>query len=123
MKYAHIDTNNKLLGWYDKDIHNVIPTPNIEVSEEAWQVAIESGHNKVNINGTTEFQDFRTASELANERVAEIDARLKEIDIESVRPLRAISNGNQTQFDIDKLAALDTEAATLRAERLTLVTA
>lgn len=62
-----------------------------------------------------------TQAELDAQRVNDIDARLERIDIESVRPLRAISNGADTQTDHDKLASLDNEAETLRAERSTLV--
>ena len=43
-------------------------------------------------------------------------ARLSKIDADSVRPLRAIVNGEAMQEDRDKLAALDAEAETLRAE-------
>jgi hypothetical protein len=65
MKIAHINENNQLLGWYSTDIHKEIPTPNIEVTEEQWQIAIDNGHNKVNKDGTTELFDFRTAEEIA----------------------------------------------------------
>lgn len=47
---------------------------------------------------------------------AQILARLNQIDADSVRPLRAIVNGEAMQDDRDKLSALDAEAATLRAE-------
>jgi hypothetical protein len=50
------------------------------------------------------------------ERRAAILARLAEIDAASVRPLRAIAQEEATQADHDKLAALDGEAAELRAE-------
>lgn len=40
MKYGHIDENNNLLGWYSPEVHEVIPTPNIEVSEEDWAIAL-----------------------------------------------------------------------------------
>ena len=43
-------------------------------------------------------------------------ARLAQIDAESVRPLRAIAENTAEQFDIDKLAALEAEAAALRAQ-------
>jgi len=59
--------------------------------------------------------------QLDAQRIGEIDARLKEIDVESVRPLRAINAGTDTQFDRDKLADLDAEAETLRTERAGLV--
>jgi hypothetical protein len=58
----------------------------------------------------------QSAAELAEQRKAEILARLAEIDAASVRPLRAIAEGNATDFDRQKLASLDGEAATLRAE-------
>jgi hypothetical protein len=57
-----------------------------------------------------------TPEELAERRRAEILARLAEIDAASVRPLRAIAQGEGTDFDRDKLAALDAEAVELRAE-------
>jgi hypothetical protein len=43
-------------------------------------------------------------------------ARLAEIDAASIRPLRAIAQGEAVQADHDKLTALDAEAAELRAE-------
>lgn len=64
MKIAHIDANDKLLGWYDDSIHDTIPTPNIEVTDEQWQIAVDAGHNKVNADGTTEAFDYRTAEEV-----------------------------------------------------------
>lgn len=53
-------------------------------------------------------------------RISEIDARLSEIDLQSLRPLRAIANGTQTDIDIHTLNTLDEEAITLRTERATL---
>ena len=49
-------------------------------------------------------------------RVTEIKSRLAEIDLESVRPLRAKVHGTATQEDDAKLTALETEAEALRAE-------
>lgn len=49
-------------------------------------------------------------------RAGEIRARLAAIDADSVRPLRAVVAGTASAFDTDKLAALDVEAAALRAE-------
>ena len=46
----------------------------------------------------------------------QILARLKEIDLASVRPLRAMANGEAAQEDKDKLTELDAEAQTLRTE-------
>ncbi|MDR2573477.1 MAG: hypothetical protein LBC94_03890 [Desulfovibrio sp.] len=57
-----------------------------------------------------------TAAEIAAQRRAEILARLAEIDAASVRPLRAIAQGDDMQTDHDKLAVLDAEAVALRTE-------
>jgi len=64
MKYAYIEKDtNKLLGWYDDTIHNDIPTPNIEVTDDQWQNAINSNHNKINNDGSSEQFDFRSDDE------------------------------------------------------------
>lgn len=54
-------------------------------------------------------------------RIATIDQRLAEIDQCSVRPLRSKVAGMDTQEDLDKLEALEAEAAYLRAERSALI--
>ena len=64
MKYAHIDENNQIIGWYSSDVHDNIPEPNIEVSEEQWQTAIDNAHNKINQDGSTETADFRSQEEI-----------------------------------------------------------
>lgn len=45
-----------------------------------------------------------------------IRARLAAIDADSIRALRAVARGKAIKADTDKLDALDTEAAELRAE-------
>ncbi|WP_019646087.1 hypothetical protein [Novispirillum itersonii] len=52
----------------------------------------------------------------AIDRTAAITARLAAIDAASARPLRAIITNTATQTDHDRLAALEAEAASLRAE-------
>ena len=49
-------------------------------------------------------------------RISEINARLLQIDSESVRPLRAKLSGTDTELDNDKLSALESEAENLRSE-------
>lgn len=63
MKFAYINEQYKILGWYDLDIHSEIPSPNIEVSDEVWQNAIDNNHNRANEDGTTELFDFRNDNE------------------------------------------------------------
>ena len=53
---------------------------------------------------------------LPNPRIAVIKARLDQIDIESIRALRAKAVGQGKVADDTKLTSLDTEADALRAE-------
>ena len=43
MKYVHYDKNSKILGYYDSEIHESIPAPNVEIGEEQWAKALEMG--------------------------------------------------------------------------------
>jgi len=88
MKIAHYDeTNGKLLGWYDNNIHKNIPTPNIKVSDEAWKQAININANFIDKNGVLSKKDFRTLEQLK-------DSKLKEL---------ASSYSNSIQQNIDYL--------------------
>lgn len=74
MKYAHLENNtNKILGWYSDEIHSVIPTPNIEVSGEVWQEAININANCYE-DGKFIVKDFRTDSEIAEQLQAQANA-------------------------------------------------
>jgi hypothetical protein len=64
-KYAHINSDNILQGWYDENIHSSIPTPNIKVTDEQWQNALNNIHNKINADGSSEFVDTETAEQKA----------------------------------------------------------
>jgi hypothetical protein len=57
-----------------------------------------------------------TPEELAARRVAEIKARLNELDLQSIRPLRAITDGTADAEDREKLAAINAEIEMLRTE-------
>ena len=49
MKYAHYNAETGLiLGFYDTEIHEQIPTPNIKLSNEAWQDAVNNRKKIVN---------------------------------------------------------------------------
>ncbi|KAF0225917.1 MAG: hypothetical protein FD176_72 [Rhodospirillaceae bacterium] len=56
-------------------------------------------------------------------QLAAIDSRLTAIDVEAIRPLRAMAAGTASQFDTDKLAALEAEAMALRGQRAALASA
>lgn len=49
-------------------------------------------------------------------RTAEIETRLQELDLQSVRPLRAKVDGSATAEDDTKLSAIELECQALRAE-------
>ena len=80
MKYAHIDENNQLLGFYDNEVNSEIPEPKIQLTEEQWQNALDNGHNKINSDGTSETFDFRTDEEKASDQAYLDELAQKETD-------------------------------------------
>ena len=48
MKYVHYDGNSKILGYYDSEIHESIPAPNVEINEEQWAKALDIGATHIN---------------------------------------------------------------------------
>lgn len=61
-----------------------------------------------------------TAEEIAEEEkqalIAQKKAELAQIDLDSIRPTRAIQNGTATEFDTQKLAELEERAEQIRQE-------
>ena len=80
MKYAHIDENNKLLGFYDNEVHSEIPEPKIQLTEEQWKNALDNNHNKINSDGSSETFDFRTNEEKASDQAYLDELAQKETD-------------------------------------------
>lgn len=86
MKYAHLEQDtNKILGWYSDEIHSEIPTPNIEVTDEVWQEALNINANCYE-NGEFIFKDFRTVVEIEDNRIQKIESRCNQL-IEAVYPI------------------------------------
>ena len=86
MKYAQLEENtNKILGWYSDDIHSDIPTPNIEVTDEIWQEAININANCYE-NSKFIVKDFRTDEQKEQQRIQQIEAKCNQ-SIESVYPI------------------------------------
>ena len=86
MKYAHIENGtNRLLGWYTKEIHSKIPTPNIEVTDEVWQEAINISANCYE-NGEFIRKDFRTDEQREEQRIQRIEYECNQA-IEAVYPI------------------------------------
>lgn len=78
MKYAHLENNtNKILGWYDEEINPVIPTPNIEITDEVWQEALSINANCYE-DGKFIVKDFRTEEEIQKQKlIDELQTQLK----------------------------------------------
>lgn len=97
MKYAHIDENGKILGWYSDDIHGTfvkatydedgqiikdsyydiskIPTPNIEVTEKVWQEAINKNANAYDkVSKSFIVKDFRTLEDIRKQKLNDINS-------------------------------------------------
>ena len=48
MKYANYDKEtNKILGFYDDEIHSSIPEPNIKISDDEWKKALSIGADHI----------------------------------------------------------------------------
>ena len=109
--YAHIDSStNRLLGWYNDDVHDTIPTPNIEVTETQWESAIDNQCTKVNANGTSEVADFRTDSEKSSDIRGMRDTLLSmDVDPIVTNPLRwdALSTSKQDEWKTYRQSLLD----------------
>jgi hypothetical protein len=54
-------------------------------------------------------------------RAKEIEAELRQIDLESIRPLRAARAGAAAKADTDKISKLEDRAQALRGERARLI--
>lgn len=73
MKYAHINENNQLIGWYDSDLNAVMPEGALEVQESEWQSAININANfRDPQTGVFSVKEFTTAAQLEAARVAAI---------------------------------------------------
>ena len=102
MKYVNIENGtNKLLGWYDKEIHLEIPTPNIEVTDEVWQEALNINANYYE-NGKFIVKDFRTPEEIEQEVQAQFRAERNKLLVEAdIEINKLVDLGlNQTEWRV-----------------------
>lgn len=116
--FTKLDNGHALCVESHKDVQKKAIVPPVN---ELWRQVQEW----VDANGwhemtEQEVADFLKSQKTPAERITEIDGRLRAIDLESLRPLRALANDTSEQADLDRLAALDAEAEQLRAERATL---
>ena len=91
MKYAHLE-KDKILGWYSDDIHDIIPTPKIEVTDKVWQEALNINANCYE-DGKFIVKDFRTDTEIEEARVQNINSYTQSF-ITTKYPLEKQSSAN-----------------------------
>jgi hypothetical protein len=79
MKYINYDKiTGKILGYYDNIIHQNIPEPNIQISEEQWKECINNNYNFVDVaNNTFGKKDFRTLEELKTSLVNSLKSKIQ----------------------------------------------
>lgn len=79
------------------------------ISTPYWKPVTDEDGNLIDITPT----DPPVTPE---EQIAELKSQLTAIDMQTVRPMRAITAGTATEEDRDKLEELETQAEALRAE-------
>ena len=78
MKYAHYDEKEKtLLGYYDDEIHDTIPTPNIEISDEDWLRALNENANSID---TKNKKLVRIETQPKQDELAKLEKQIKECE-------------------------------------------
>jgi len=104
MKYAHYEkTSGKLLGWYDDSIHSSILTPNIEVTDDEWQEALEKCYNYVDKStNKLSLKDFRTFEIIKTDKKNEI----KQCFVDSLKNGFTCSNNIKMDGEIEKIQSL-----------------
>lgn len=104
MRYVTYDDSGKLTGCYKQDLHPAHAAAHLEVSE---QVASNWPSYRMNAarNGVVAASPVVLSMEAHN---APILAELARIDAKSIRPLR--------EGDVDRVAALEAQAAALRVQ-------
>jgi hypothetical protein len=91
MKYVRYDEKtNEILGYYDDEIHESIPTPNFEISNDVWQKALSEN---ANIADAKNQKLIRVEVEQEKDELAELDEAIKEVE-DDIR--RAILIGNDS---------------------------
>lgn len=78
MKYVNYDKEtNKILGYYDDEIHETIPTPNIEISDEDWLRALNENANSVD---TKNKKLVRIEIKPKRNELAELEKQIRECE-------------------------------------------
>ncbi|WP_178140371.1 hypothetical protein [uncultured Campylobacter sp.] len=78
MKYANYDKEtNKILGFYDDEIHSSIPEPNIKISGDEWKKALSIGADYIQ-NGELIKKEPKIDEKA--KQLAQLEAGIKECE-------------------------------------------
>ena len=89
MKYAYFSkATNEILGFYDDEIHEAIPKPNIKISDDEWLEALAIGANTIQDG---KLICVRPKIDEKARELAELEEQIKEAE-DDIR--RAILIGN-----------------------------
>ena len=76
MKYAHYDVNGLILGYYDEDIHETIPTSNLQLTDEEWQDCIDHpGERKVSNGKIVTYTPTPDLAQTKKVKLAELQSK------------------------------------------------
>lgn len=110
-KYAQFNQDGFPIGFYDDGIHKDIPKKSVKITNEQWQEFLDNQGQRIWQDGAVvEYVEPQHVIDERNRlnRIQEIKKLLREIDMQTIRPLRA--------GETDKVAELEEEAETLRTE-------
>lgn len=81
MKYVHYgEKAQEILGYYDDEIHESIPEPNIRITDEQWQEAISINANYIE-KGKLIFKQKEPSDEDKKQaQILELEAQIKEVE-------------------------------------------
>lgn len=78
MKYANYDKEtNEILGFYDDEIHESIPEPNIKISDDEWKKALSIGADYIQ-NGELIKKEPKVDEKA--KQLAQLEADIKECE-------------------------------------------
>lgn len=81
MKYAHYgEKAQEILGYYDDEIHESIPEPNIRITDEQWQEAISINANYIEKGKLIFKQKELREQDKKQAKLAELDEQIKETE-------------------------------------------
>ena len=91
MKHVNYDAKtNEILGFYDDEIHESIPEPNIKISDDEWQEAIYKGANFIERGKLIKKQSKADEKE---KQLAQLEADIIECK-DDIRHALIIGNNN-----------------------------